>query len=62
MLEHRAKKWAPVFRKSDATTNNESIARKSGNRFFAKAMRQQTTRASREKVGTGFSQKLCDNK
>jgi hypothetical protein len=23
-LEHRAKKWAPVFRKSDATTNNES--------------------------------------
>jgi hypothetical protein len=23
-LEHRAKKWEPVFRKSDATTNNES--------------------------------------
>jgi hypothetical protein len=25
-------------------------------------MRQQKTRASREKVGTGFSQKRCDNK
>jgi hypothetical protein len=23
-LEHRAKKWEPVFRKSDATTNNKS--------------------------------------
>jgi hypothetical protein len=34
-LEHRAKKWEPVFRIRRCDIKNACIARKSGNRFFA---------------------------
>src|SRR5262245_42931065 len=56
---HIPEKWAPVFRKGYAPTQ-ERISRKSGHRFSEKDMRQLKS-AYPGKVGTSFPKRICAN-